>query len=141
MNNLLKEGAVVALFSIENPGTVLTIERNVAGHLTYSFPGGKREPKEAIAKTATRELLEETGVVVREEDLSVVYAGVCTSVGETPYWVTGFAAFVEHLRGPFKPLEPDMVCRVMSIEEFEKDNAFPGFNWHFIANLRALKYI
>lgn len=141
MNPSIKEGAVLALFSRENPGLVLTIERTVNGILTYSFPGGKRENNESIVTTAVRETYEETGILVKEEDVSVVYSGICTSVGETPYWVTGLAGFVDSLHGPFTPLEPDMVCRVMSIEEFERDNAFPGFNWHFISNLRALKYI
>lgn len=141
MNPTLKEGAVLALISKKNPGLVLVIERSVNGVHTYSFPGGKREKNEAISTTAVRETREETGIAVTEEALSAVYSGICTSVGETPYWVTGFVAYVDDLQGPFNPLEPDMVCRVMHISEFEKDNAFPGFNWHFISNIKALGYL
>lgn len=57
-------------------GRVLLLRRGGNGKFgqnMWDLPGGKSEPGEPVTRTAVRELVEETGLVVREEALEVVH--------------------------------------------------------------------
>jgi A/G-specific adenine glycosylase len=57
----------IAAGIIWKEGKILIAQRKPEGLLggLWEFPGGKRKPGETLAKTCTREILEETGVAVR----------------------------------------------------------------------------
>jgi 8-oxo-dGTP pyrophosphatase MutT (NUDIX family) len=63
-------GAACAIF--DGQGQVLLVHHTY-GRLNWELPGGGAEPGEAPGETATRELLEETGLPAEPERLTGVY--------------------------------------------------------------------
>ena len=71
---LLIPHSVVVLFNENNE--ILLEERSDDGY--FDFPGGAIDLKETMEEAATRELLEETGLVADELELLKVYSGEIT---------------------------------------------------------------
>ena len=63
-------GAACVIF--DDGGRVLLVHHTY-GHLNWELPGGGSEPDEAPNETATRELLEETGLHAEVDRLTGVY--------------------------------------------------------------------
>ena len=66
--------SVVVLFN--EKGEVLLEERKDDGY--FDFPGGAIDLKETMEEAASRELLEETGIIADELELLKVYSGEIT---------------------------------------------------------------
>ena len=66
--------SVVVLFNEQ--GEILLEERSDDGY--YDFPGGSIDLKESAEEAASRELLEETGLVAKRLELFKVYSGEIT---------------------------------------------------------------
>lgn len=58
---------------LQKNGLVVGVSRR-NNHDDWGLPGGKRDPGESSRQTAARELLEETGIRVRAEDLVPVFS-------------------------------------------------------------------
>lgn len=76
-----------AIFVIvrNDQGEILLQQRANTGYLDgyYDFPSGHVEDKESIRAAAVRELAEESGLIVREEDLRLVH--INQNFQDTPY--------------------------------------------------------
>ncbi|MFM9934969.1 MAG: NUDIX domain-containing protein, partial [Novosphingobium sp.] len=78
---------VVAVALIDEAGRVLVQQRpadRAHGGL-WEFPGGKVEPGEGLTEALVREIAEELGITLAEEDLfSVSFAASGTDAGKRP---------------------------------------------------------
>lgn len=67
--------AAVFVIVYNDKGEVLLQQRAGSGYMDgyYDFPSGHIDPNEGLRIAASRELSEETGLFVREEDLTLVH--------------------------------------------------------------------
>lgn len=109
-----KIGVGVGVF-LEKEGKVLLGRRNedpkkadseLSGEGTWTLPGGSMKYKETPEETASREVEEETGIFVKEEDLDKV--SVTDDRTEDAHFITiGF--FCDKFKGEAKVMEPEEI--------------------------------
>lgn len=97
--------AAVFVVVLNDKGEVLLHQRANSGYMDgyYDFPSGHIEPNEGVRIAASRELSEETGLFVREEDLTLVH--INQNFFEKPYLNYTFIA--EKWQGEPTIGEPD----------------------------------
>ena len=66
-----RAGSIADIFA-NRIGRILLV-RNSYGKLDWDLPGGQSQPRETLADTATREVLDKTGLVTDADCLSGVY--------------------------------------------------------------------
>ncbi|MCK1797397.1 NUDIX domain-containing protein [Streptomyces sp. XM4193] len=96
---------------------------------SWDLPVGKCDPGESVAAAAVRELREETGLLVREEDLALVHVVHGAHGAESPngYLTVVFAA--DRWNGEPVNAEPAKHSRVcwVPFEEVPEDAVAPTF--------------
>lgn len=112
---------------------------NRPGSLINALPGGKQDPGETIQQTAVRETREECGI-----DVSAVisptpfFEAVCHGgPNGVDYFVSCFLA-QPITNAVTQGCEPDIVSRMVPIEEFKENNAFPEYNAAMFAVLEKM---
>lgn len=135
-------GNSVVVLAKDMPGKILSVHRRIAPHY-FCFPGGKQEIGESSVLAAKRELFEETGVIVAENQLFPIFAGFCAAPQEKTYFVTAYIVVLEkaplefHLAEEEKEMNPEWV----DVDEFLNFSAFTVFNLNVIHQARALGYL
>lgn len=86
----------------------------------FGMPGGKTELNENLEAAAIRETQEEAGITV--SDLEELYADQCGQ-----YFCTTFFAHKYH-GNPKTPANNEGLVKLLSIDEFLSNNAFPKYN-------------
>lgn len=132
----MKKAACVVMINRTNR-TIRVVNR--PGSDIYALPGGKTEEHESSKATAIRETKEEAGI-----DISGV-------ISETPFFEAvcpggpdGVDYFVScYLAQPVtsavtQGCEPDIVSRMIPIDEFKANNAFPNYNAAMFAVLEKM---
>ncbi len=82
------------------------------GNGEYALPGGSVDGQETIRQASAREVKEELGVTVREEDLKVIHVmhimhrGLEYEPGKTHFEGIGFFLQTEKWEGELKNMEP-----------------------------------
>jgi len=56
----------------------------------WGFPGGKVDPGESNIEAATREIYEEIGISVCDENLIPIYTGICLGKDGCNFWATTY---------------------------------------------------
>ncbi|MFD8764102.1 NUDIX hydrolase [Streptomyces mirabilis] len=111
---------MIAVAVIVHAGRVLLIRRSApAASLPWTFPSGKMEPGETAGEAATREALEEAGVVVEPVSL----------LGERVHPVTGWpVAYVscQLVSGTAHAASPREVAEVRWVRLREIPELVPG---------------
>lgn len=119
------------VFIFNDLNQVFTVTRRHTDIL--SLPGGKVDFGEDVAQSASREVLEETGMYVGVINLIPVYSEVVIGKDDgVDYYSTAFVSdFIINSKLPQfqKPyeIEPGIWCRFATIEELLK-GAFSDFN-------------
>ena len=90
----------------------------------HNFPGGKQDPGEIMAQTASRETQEEIGVLTDPKDLEFLFADAIP--GDTDYWVECFVA--KSPTDVLAQMEPGITVHWTNWAAFTKNNAFKGYN-------------
>ena len=98
---LLKDGKILLGLRNSNPETA---DSELHGEGTWTMPGGKIEYGEGFAEAAKREVLEETGILVR----SATVICVNTDRNEHAHFVT-VGMVGEDFIGDAKVMEPDEI--------------------------------
>lgn len=93
---------------------LLVQESKVEARSRYNLPAGKPELGETLAEAAAREALEETGLVVRPEDLLAIYHCPRTSEG---VGVVNFVFRSEVVGGELRPTAEHPDARYFTREE------------------------
>lgn len=122
---------IAAVVLRNEAGEVLTVRKR--GTQAFMFPGGKREPGERAVATARREISEELGLELREEDL-IPLGELSAPAANEPGYTVRCAAFA--WRGTLGELPevraeiaearfyaPD--CRAPEIAPLTRDVVFP----------------
>jgi len=103
---------------------------------TYGFPGGKRDAGETAVAAAVRELHEETGAMLTEDDLDISYM----AIDEHNHLNINFV-FINKNNLNFRKMEPEVEITWMSPDDFLKVSAFPGFSkcvFDILSHLRII---
>ena len=92
---------------LNNKGEILLGRRiNKYGAGTYCFPGGRLQKNETFEQCIIRELMEETGLIIKEEDIEIInLANTIDNTNDTHYIQVG--AFVKKYDGIPEIKEPD----------------------------------
>lgn len=113
----------VCLLNINKEG-ILSVTRKE--DLTkFCMPGGKVEDDETSLEAIIRETFEETGIILKEEDLEIVFEGFDTP--EKNFWTTVYQSRKENL----KPIQKEKGVIPFFINEKEflgKNACFLKFN-------------
>jgi len=98
---------LVATITVVDSGKVLLVKRKKTGFMDgyYATPGGHVDPKETIKGAAVRELREETGLVIKEEDLELFHILQDENIAPKNY--ISFRFLVRRWSGTPKLCEPD----------------------------------
>lgn len=100
---VLKEGKVLLGRRHDNPEKASSL---LHGEGTWTMPGGKLHFGEDLKEAAMREVLEETGLKVKKEDLKII--SVTNDIVYDAHFVTiGFLC--EKFEGKPKVMEPDEI--------------------------------
>ncbi|QDS73415.1 hypothetical protein FKW77_008328 [Venturia effusa] len=117
----------VGLFVFRPDGTFIVGKRKGAlGSGSLGLPGGHLEPGESFATCAARELLEETGIEVKESEIHFLTAGNNVFVKEGKHYVT--IAMGVMLRSARAYLEPKVL-------EPEKCDGWQWISWKELRTL------
>ena len=105
---LNQDGRILACSRTENPGK-------------WGLPGGKVEPQETPLEAAVRELLEETGLDVPEEEFAWLLSGPCPDEsGRLPHPVYQDTTFlVECWEGEPRQMEPGVQVEWLTWKELQ----------------------
>ena len=119
---LLKEGKVLLGKRHEDPDKADSVFRAAD---VWTMPGGKFEWGEKLKEGAQRELLEETGIEVKLENISVMC--VNCDKNEFAHFVT-VGMFVTNFTGEAKVMEPDEITewKWFSFDNLPKNIYFPS---------------
>ncbi|HOO68427.1 MAG TPA: NUDIX domain-containing protein [Bacilli bacterium] len=92
---------------LNDKGEILLGRRiNKYGAGTYCFPGGRLQKGETFEQCIIRELMEETGLIIKEEDIEIInIANTIDSNNDTHYLQVG--AIVKKYEGIPEIKEPD----------------------------------
>lgn len=124
---------LIAVAVLAHQGRVLLIRRAVpAGGLVWTFPSGKVEAGESVEDAATRETLEEAGVVV--EPLRVPGERVHPATGRRVAYVV-----CQWLSGEAQVASPREVAEVAWVPSSELQRWIPGVFgpvWDYLAGPR-----
>ncbi|NCQ51654.1 NUDIX hydrolase [archaeon] len=88
---MVKKGNSVLILSSENPKKLIAVYRP-ENQNKVCLPGGRQEPNESSIEGAIREVYEETGIVLFENELMILFEDFCISEG-IEYWVTTYVTF------------------------------------------------
>lgn len=135
-------GNSVVVLAKDMPGKILSVHRRTEPHY-FCFPGGKQESGESSVLAAKRELFEETGVDVSENELFPIFAGFCAAPQEKTYFVTAYVVVLEKAPLVFNLTEEEkeMNPQWVNVDEFLNYSAFTVFNLNVIHQAKALGYI
>lgn len=122
------DAASVLLFN--KHGNVLCVSRKTDAN-DFGLPGGKVEPNETPAQGAVRELFEETGYVVAEEDVYLVYS----APPETPSGYTEHVFAVRRYQEGTPSTEAGAVKWLSPIALFESTHTFADYNGKLFTHL------
>jgi 8-oxo-dGTP diphosphatase len=118
-------------------GKVLLIKRANTGWIDgyYDAPAGGLEPDEPLREGASRELFEETSLIVSPEDLQLVHIARSNINMETPY--IDFLFLAHKWYGEPKIMEPDKCddMRFFSIDKLPEKTG--PFTQEAIKNLKS----
>lgn len=89
----MKKAAGILLVR-KSDGKILTASRRGEPN-NIGIPGGKVDPGETVLEAAVREVLEETGIQVRPDEMYQVYIRPCR--GDVDYEMTTFLCFAEDI--------------------------------------------
>lgn len=73
-NMLLNKMTLKVCLILENKGKILLLEQTTDNGGRYSLIGGKVEKEEFATESLVRESMEEAGILINEQDLSLVHA-------------------------------------------------------------------
>lgn len=113
----------VCLLNINKEG-ILSVTRK-EDQTKFCMPGGKVEDDETSLEAIIRETFEETGIILKEEELEIVFEGFDTP--EKDFWTTVYQSRKENL----KPLQKEKGVIPFFVDEKEflgKKACFLNFN-------------
>ena len=113
----------VCLLNINKEG-ILSVTRK-EDQTKFCMPGGKVEDDETSLEAIIREIFEETGIILKEEELEIVFEGFDTP--EKDFWTTVYQSKKENL----KPIQKEkgVIPFFVNKKEFLGENAcFLNFN-------------
>jgi 8-oxo-dGTP pyrophosphatase MutT (NUDIX family) len=95
----------------------------------WAYPGGKIGEGESPTTAILREILEETGLTIRPDEIHFFYEGLCTNKdpADTPYWVYSFEIRTARQLCP-TPMPGEPPFQWMTPADFLTESAFPEFN-------------
>lgn len=107
---------------------ILTCQRKTSD--LWSYPGGKIGEGESPRQALIREVQEETGILLTENQCLFYYEGLCKNKdpSDKPYWVYSFLCELGEKQSPMQmPEEPPFAW--LTPTEFLEKSAFPEFNF------------
>jgi len=102
MDNKPKVG--IGVIVIKNNKILLGKRKSFHGEGSWGFPGGHLEFNEKLEDCAEREVLEETGIKIKNAKFSTITNDIFNN--EEKHYITIFM-LSEHDSGEVKPMEPD----------------------------------
>lgn len=102
MNNDMPIG-INSIILNESGQILLGKRKNCFGERTYGLPGGKLKEGETFEKAVIREIMEETGLQVLEEDVEVI--NIANTITNKHF--VQIALLVKKYKGTPKIMEPD----------------------------------
>ncbi len=100
---ILKDGKVLLGKRHDDPEKA---DSALHGEGTWTMPGGKMHFGESFESACTRETLEETGIIVNEEDLKLISL-TNDAIADAHFVTVGFLC--EKFEGEAKVMEPDEI--------------------------------
>ena len=117
----------VGCIAIVNPQLTEIIMVTRRNSIMLGFPGGKAEPNETSKNAALRELKEETGIVLNDEDINnPILVGV-----QDGFQVATFLSIQDFSTlTKLQETEPDIKTQIININKLGDPtvSAFPGYN-------------
>ena len=122
---VLPQSACVLAFN--GQGQILLVGRRDNPGLCC-LPGGKVDPGESLVEAAVRELREETGLLVRAEDLLQVFRAPCRGDQDVPWYDTALFAHPTPIREMPSSPEADVPARFGTVKELLLGSPFADYN-------------
>jgi 8-oxo-dGTP diphosphatase len=116
MNNNQRPKVGVGIIVVRKNKVLLEKRKNSHGDGTWSFPGGHLEFNERIESCAKREILEETGLIIKDIKMEMFTNDIFKK--ENKHYVTLFVSSISEMGDP-QVMEPD---KCEKLEWFEWNN-------------------
>lgn len=119
-----KLGNSILILSKSDNNKLLAVNRPEAKD-KLCLPGGKQELGESSSQGAIRELLEETGISLGQNNITPLFSDFCISQNIN-YWVTSYVAYLyEDIT--FNPIEKDIYPIWVDKDFFLKNSYYPDY--------------